>query len=262
MAESTRIRRGASLTIRMVLVSVLTPLMAVALAVAVAVMLPSRYLPTLVLMLMASFGVWFFRRGNRNHDAERLLTEADDPELFAVVDRLYAMADIPRPGLVLSDQRQPNSWVVHLPNQAPRVYLTTGLRHLLTIDELTAVLGHELAHIVNRDATVMSVVGMPAAIMTRMGGGGVDGIAMVLIGTVSQVGVRMLSRYRELAADAGSAAITGRPSALASALLRSRTRSKACPRPICAPRPSSTRSIWSRPLRPSGPAGGAVRYAG
>jgi heat shock protein HtpX len=98
MAESTRIRRGASLTIRMVLVSVLTPLMAVALAVAVAVMLPSRYLPTLVLMLMASFGVWFFRRGNRNHDAERLLTEADDPELFAVVDRLYAMADIPRRG--------------------------------------------------------------------------------------------------------------------------------------------------------------------
>ena len=91
----------------MVLVAVLTPLMAVALAVAVAAMLPSRYLSTLVLMLMASFGVWFFRRGGRNHDAERPLAEDDDPELFAVVDRLCTMADTPRPEIVLSDQRQP-----------------------------------------------------------------------------------------------------------------------------------------------------------
>jgi heat shock protein HtpX len=216
----TRISRSPSLTVRMVLVAVLTPLAAIVLLAAVVIFLPSRFLLGLAIALTIGTVVRLLAHRKRKPPPGATLTEHDDPELFAVVDRLCALADIPRPGLVLSDQRQPNSWVVHLPHQTPRLYLTTGLRELLTLDELQAVLGHELTHIANRDALVMSVVGMPGSIMLRASGGGVDGMLVVTIGMLSQIGTAILSRYRELAADAGSAAITGRPSALASALLK------------------------------------------
>jgi len=122
---------------------------------------------------------------------------------------------------VLSDQAQPNTWIVHFPGRRPRLYVTCGLRQVLTPEELQAVLGHELSHIANRDAVVMTVVGAPAAVMLRTsGGGGPDALLVFAIGMLSHLGITILSRYRELAADAGSAAITGRPSALASALLK------------------------------------------
>jgi len=205
----------------MVAVAVLTPVVAVALFVAVVVFMPSR----LLWWLFIALGVGAFAQAIRYVDGHqkqlgKVLTHADDPELFAVVDRLCAMADVARPVLVLSPQRQANSWVVHLPRQAPRLYLTTALRELLTVDELSAVIAHELAHIANRDALVMSVVAAPTRIMSNVRGGGIDGGLVLLIGGLSQIGTSLLSRYRELAADAGSAAITGRPSALASALLK------------------------------------------
>ena len=91
---------------------------------------------------------------------------------------------------------------------------------LLSPDELNAVIAHELSHIANRDALVMSVVGMPSAVMRRSTAGGLGAVFVVMIGIVAEVGTTTLSRYRELAADAGSAAITGHPSALASALMK------------------------------------------
>ena len=91
---------------------------------------------------------------------------------------------------------------------------------LLSADELNAVIAHELSHIANRDALVMSVVGMPSAVMRRSTAGGLGAVFVVMIGIVAEVGTTTLSRYRELAADAGSAAITGHPSALASALMK------------------------------------------
>jgi heat shock protein HtpX len=217
---ASRISRSSSLTVRMVLVAVLTPLIALGLLAAVVILLPSRFLLGLAVALGIGVAARLVAHGNRKQPPGRALTEREDPELFALVDRLCAVADIPRPDLVLSEQRQPNSWVVHLPGQTPRLYLTIGLRELLTLEELQAVLGHELAHIVNRDALVMSVVGMPGSVMLRARGGGLDGILVIAIGMISQIGTAILSRYRELAADAGSATITGRPSALASALLK------------------------------------------
>lgn len=110
---------------------------------------------------------------------------------------------------------------MHFPRHPPRLYVTRGLRELLTLEELQAALAHELAHIANRDARVMSVVEWPSAVMLRVNGGaGPDAIVVAAIGLLSRLGVAILSRYRELAADAGSATITGRPSALASALLK------------------------------------------
>jgi heat shock protein HtpX len=220
VSAGTRIPSNPWLTVRMVLVAVLTPLAAIALLAAVVIVLPSRFLAGLAIALGFGTVVRLVVHLNRKPPPGTALTEHDDPELFAIVDRLCVLADITRPELVLSNQRQPNSWVVHLPHQTPRLYLTSGLRDLLTLNELQAVLGHELTHIANHDALVMSVVGMPGSVMLRASGGGVDGLLVVAIGMLSQIGTAILSRYRELAADAGAAAITARPSALASALLK------------------------------------------
>lgn len=174
----------------MVLVAVLTPLAALGLLAAVVILLPSRFLGGLAFALCigaVARGVTHYRR---KQPPGRVLAPSDDPELFAVIDRMCALAGLLRPELVLRDERQPNSWVVHLPRQTPRLYLTTGLRELLTVDELTAVLAHELAHIANRDALVMSVVGMPGSIMLNVRGGGVDGLLVGVIGFIARSGRR------------------------------------------------------------------------
>jgi heat shock protein HtpX len=204
----------------MVLVAVLTPVTALGLLAAVIIFLPSRFLAGLVIALGIGVVARAMVHAGRKPPPDTALAPGDDPELFAIVDRMCLLAGLLRPELVLRNERQPNSWVVHLPGRTPRLYLTTGLRELLSIDELTAVLAHELAHIGNRDALVMSVVGMPGSIMLGARGGGIDGVLVALIGLLANIGTTILSRYRELAADAGSAAITGRPSALAAALLK------------------------------------------
>lgn len=207
--------------IRMILVSVLTPAVAIGL-VALLFFLPGQI--ELGVVIALAVGVLSTIRAVSDHAAQRnlgrRLTEAEDPELIGIVQRLCAVADIACPEVMLVARRQPNSWLVEYPRRAPRLYLTTALRELLTVDELTAVVGHELAHIANRDALVMSVVGTPSAVMRRSTAGGFGAIFVVAIGMLSELGIAALSRYRELAADAGSAAITGRPSALASALMK------------------------------------------
>ena len=220
-AKSNGISRSWSLAVRMVLAAVLTPLLAIGLLVAVVALLPLRFAAGLVFAV--AFGILgTVARSRSQHKLRgRLLTRTDDPELFDIVERLCALAEIAVPEVVLRDERQPNSWVVHMPKHSPRLYITRGLRDLLTPTELSAVLAHELSHIANRDALVMSVVGGPSRVMTAgFYGGGIDTVMMNLIGWFSMIGVSLLSRYRELAADAGSAAITGRPSALASALMK------------------------------------------
>ena len=204
----------------MVLVAVLTPLIALAM-LALLVLLPGSFRLGVVIALAIGACSCAVSYGNRRQrELGRAANEVDDSQLIQIVDRLCAIADIPRPEVRLVDQRQPNSWVVQYRASKPRLYLTTSLVALLTVDELTAVIGHELSHIANRDALVMSVVGMPSAVMLRATAGGLGAFFVVLIGIVANIGTTMLSRYRELAADAGSAAITGRPSALASALMK------------------------------------------
>jgi heat shock protein HtpX len=201
----------------MVLVSVLTPLSALALLTLLVIVFSGWQQTFLVVGLCVGLVVTMVRMRRSVPDG-RLLTESDDPELFAVVDRLCAISDMPRPELMLSDQTQPNSWVVHFPRRKPRIYITKGLRELLTLEELQAVLAHEQAHIANRDALVMSVVAFPGLTMMNARGG--PAAFAIIAGSLSHTGTLALSRYRELAADAGAAAVTGRPSALASALLK------------------------------------------
>lgn len=166
----------------------------------------------------------------RRRSDPRELTREDAPELHAVVERLCVVGDLPMPRLVLEPEHQPNSWIVSLGRHHARLHVTQGLLDRLEGAELEGVIAHELAHVAQRDAAVMTVVGGPAAVLlaggatlTKAGGfpavrfGGALAFA---IGWLGSLGSRILTRHRELAADAGAVALTGNPAALASALTK------------------------------------------
>jgi heat shock protein HtpX len=166
------------------------------------------------------------------------VSPAEAPELHAAIDRLCIQADLPKPRVAVAQTPMPNAFAVGRSPKAATVCATTGLLELLPPTELEAVLAHELTHVKNRDVLLMTVASFFAAIasfIVQMGfwlGLGADdnddngpGIIVVILVSavvyvVSFVLIQALSRYREFAADRGSAIITGRPSALSSALVR------------------------------------------
>jgi heat shock protein HtpX len=168
----------------------------------------------------------------------REVTPAQAPELHAIVDRLCVTADLPKPRVAVADTPMPNAFAVGRSPKTATVCVTTGLLRLLSPGELEAVLGHELTHVQNRDVMVMTLASFFASIasfIVQIGfwfGGAFDerdnnnpSFAIVLLVSagvyvVSFLLLRALSRYREFAADRGSAIITGRPSALISALMK------------------------------------------
>jgi len=172
--------------------------------------------------------------------AARPVSPADAPELHTIVDHLCMQANVPKPQVAIVESRMPNAFALGRTQKTATVCATTGLLALLSPVELEAVLAHELSHIVNHDAMVMTVASFLAsisAILVRFGfifGGGrgfgrgrnqgslfvVVLLVSIAVYAISFVLLRALSRYREYAADRGSAIITGRPSALSSALLK------------------------------------------
>lgn len=166
--------------------------------------------------------------------------------LSNTVERMAQQANIPIPSIVIINTEVPNVYTTGLSPQRTTIAVTTGLLKLLDDTELQAVVGHELAHVKNRDAAVMTIASLPLVIaMTinrwtdrqwaRLSNGsshGSDPVGGVLLGlpvvmcftvagvfwVVGYLLVRVLSRYRELAADRGAVALTGTPAALASAL--------------------------------------------
>ncbi len=212
----------------MVLAAVSTPLIVLACAAALVALAPLKLVGGFA--VAAAIGIGGTIAERRNRPPAATVTPAQAPELHAIVDRLCVLADVPKPEIVIEPEAQPNSWLVGLSRERARLHVTRGLLDLLTPTELEAVVGHELAHLVNRDAAVMTAVGGPGAVLLAGGkrmlrGGGfwpalMGGIVATGVGRVSLLGTQFLSRDRELAADAGSAALTGRPAALASALRR------------------------------------------
>jgi heat shock protein HtpX len=220
-------RPDRGLQARMLLAAVLTPLIVATCAVAIVALAPFKLVAAFGIAAAIGIGGSLTERRNRPQAAP--VTPAQAPELHAIVDRLCVLADVPKPEIVIEPERQPNSWLVGLSRERARLHVTRGLLDLLTPSELEAVVGHELSHLVNRDAAVMTAVGGPGAVLldggTRMLRGGwwfglIGGMVAAGVGRLSLLGTRVLSRDRELAADAGSAALTGRPAALASALRR------------------------------------------
>ena len=162
------------------------------------------------------------------------------PQLHASIERLSQQADLPKPKVAVVDSNVPNAFATGRNQKNAAVCVTTGLMNTLEPEELDGVLAHELAHVKNRDMMVMTIASFLSTIAFMMvrwgaffgggghgrgregGGGGIVVAILVslVVWIISYLLIRALSRYREFAADRGAAAITGNPSALASALLK------------------------------------------
>jgi heat shock protein HtpX len=167
----------------------------------------------------------------------RVVTPEQAPQLHAMVERLCVQADLPKPRVAIANTKMPNAFALGRSPKSATVCATTGIIELLSPAELEGVMAHELTHVANRDVLVMTLAGFFATIAAYIvqfgfffGGGGMDDddnpsflvllLVSLVVYVVSFLLMQTLSRYREFAADRGAAVITGRPSALASALTK------------------------------------------
>jgi heat shock protein HtpX len=169
----------------------------------------------------------------------REVSPQEAPEFHAMIERLCVQADLPKPRVAIAETRMPNAFALGRSPKTATVCATTGIMDILSPAELEGVMAHELTHVQNRDVMVMTIASFFATIAAYIvqfgfffgGGGGYDndddgpgvmGLILVslVVYAVSFVLMQALSRYREFAADRGSAIITGRPSALSSALMK------------------------------------------
>ena len=216
------------LVVRMAAAGLLAPLVVLAGLVAVVAWLPWETVAIVFGALLV--GTWIgLRERSAISSRGTRLSPADAPELHALVERLCVVADLPKPAIVLERSAMPNSWIEGTVRGGFRLHLTQGLLDLLEPRELEGVIAHELAHVANRDAAVMTVVGGPGEALlaggVRIAGQGwyplvLGGGVAAAIGWLGTLGTRALSRYREFAADAGAVALTGNPAALATALTK------------------------------------------
>jgi heat shock protein HtpX len=237
--------RDAGLSLRMLATTGLLGLLYVVFGLALYHFLSVGIVPLLIIII----GLAFFQYYTSDKLAlaaagAKVVSAEEAPELHAVVERLCAMAGLPKPKIAVMDTPVPNAFATGRSPKHAAVCVTTGLWNRLDPKEIEGVLAHELSHIANRDVLIMTVASffaMLAALLTRFGlyagmfggfgGGGrnnnnqnglpvwliVVAVAIVTY-AISFVLIRTISRYREYAADRGSALITGAPEYLMSAL--------------------------------------------
>jgi heat shock protein HtpX len=169
----------------------------------------------------------------------KVVTPEQAPELHAMIDRLCAMADLPKPRVAVIPTDAPNAFATGRSPKHAAVAVTRGLWERLSPREIEGVLAHELAHVGNRDVAIMTIAGffsMVASYVAHMAmwggmfgggdrnreGGAPIFLIVMLVGiltyVISYVLILALSRYREFAADRGAALLTGAPEQLMSAL--------------------------------------------
>ena len=243
--ERKNFGRDRGLSVRMVLTSGLLGL----LYVVFAVVLFSVFNFGLVAMLVIVIGLAVFQYFSSAKLAlaasgAKVVSQEEAPDLHAMVERLCAMANLPKPQIAVVDTDVPNAFATGRNPKHAAVAVTTGLWRRLEPQEIESVLAHELSHVANRDVLVMTVASffaMLAALLTRFGlyagmfggfGGGnrnsnnnnqvpvwlIVFLVSVVVYAISFILIRTISRYREYAADRGSAIITGAPENLMSAL--------------------------------------------
>jgi len=230
--------RDAGLTLRMLFTSGLLGLLYVVFAAVLISYLNVGIVP----MVLIIGGLAFFQYFTSDKLAlkasgAKIVTEQEAPELHAMVERLCAMADLPKPKVAVIDTDVPNAFATGRNPKHAAVAVTRGLWQRLEPREVEGVLAHELSHVANRDVLIMTVASffaMLAGLLTRyaffFGGGGRDRgnngppvwlvvlVVSIITYAVSYVLIRTISRYREYAADRGAALITGAPENLMSAL--------------------------------------------
>src|SRR6201987_614412 len=238
--------RDAGLTIRMLLTTGLLGLLYVVFAVVLFQVLNVGLAP----MLLIVVGLAFFQYYTSDKLAlaaagAKVVSREEAPQLHDMVERLCALADLPKPRVAVMDTPVPNAFATGRSPKHAAVCVTTGLWDRLEPKEIEGVLAHELSHVANRDVLIMTLASffaMLAALLTRFGlyagmwgGGGFGGnnrdnnnnqvpvwlivlLVSIVVYAISFVLIRTISRYREYAADRGSALITGAPEDLMSAL--------------------------------------------
>jgi heat shock protein HtpX len=168
------------------------------------------------------------------------------PQLHAMIERLCVQADLPKPRVAMMESQMPNAFAMGRSKKHATVCCTTGVLDLLEPAELEGVLAHELTHVINRDVMIMTLASFFASIASMIvqfgfffGGGGDDDddgpsflvvlLVAMAVYVISFFLMMALSRYREFAADRGAALVTGRPSALSSALVKISSQVKQLP---------------------------------
>jgi heat shock protein HtpX len=241
MARS-RFVGDAGLTVRMTTVMFLLGALFVALVVGLAYAAGGGLG---ILIGIVGIGVAVYQWANSDKVAMRAMrarevTPEQAPELHGMIDRLCALADMPKPRVGVADTPVPNAFATGRSPERAVVCVTTGILGMLTAEEMEGVLAHELSHVAHRDVLVMTVAssaGIAAGMLgqgARFGGLGFFGgrrdnngglpvwlvvlLVSLAVYAISFVLLRLLSRYRELAADRAGAYLTMRPDALATAL--------------------------------------------
>ena len=232
--------RDAGLSFRILLTSSLLGLLYVVFAVVLFNVLNVGLVPLIVIVVGIAFFQYFTSDKLALKASGAKIVERDEaPELHDMIERLCALADLPKPRVAIIDTDVPNAFATGRSPKHAAVAVTRGLWQRLEPKEVEGVLAHELSHVANRDVLIMTLASffaMLAGILTRFGlyggmfGGGrgrdnnqVPVWLIVLVVSVvtyflSQILILAISRYREFAADRGSALITGAPENLMSAL--------------------------------------------
>ncbi|MFC1416446.1 zinc metalloprotease HtpX [Streptacidiphilus cavernicola] len=242
----TRFAPDRGLTSRMLLTMFFIGLLYVVFVGALLVFLKGAWLIIVIIaggLFVAQF--WFSDRIAAFSMGAREVSAQDYPELHGTVDRLCALADMQKPKVAVAQSDIPNAFATGRNEKNAVVCVTTGLLRRLEPEELEGVLAHELSHVAHRDVMVMTIagfLGVLTGVLTRVGlqaglfggfssrdnrDGDNTGMMLLVVIAVSAVAytisfllTRLLSRYRELSADRSAALLTGRPSALASALTK------------------------------------------
>jgi heat shock protein HtpX len=244
----TRFLPDAGLTSRMLGTMFLLGLLYVVFVAVLIALLGRESLPLILLIAGGFLFVQYFFSDRIALAAMRgrEVTPEQAPELHQMVDRLCALADMPKPRVAIADSDLPNAFATGRNHKHAVVCVTTGILRRLSTPELEAVLSHELSHVAHRDVAVMTIasfLGILAGFVVRssiyagaFGGGGLGRsndrdnnagavillvvLASAVVYAISFLLTRLLSRYRELSADRAGAILIGRPSLLASALVK------------------------------------------
>ncbi len=200
----------------------------------------------LIGVAVAFGGYWWSDKIALRTARAQLVSPQQAPQLHGIIDRICALADMPKPRVAISPVDLPNAFATGRSSKVAVVCVTEGLLKRLNDDELEGVLAHEMSHVAHKDVAVMTIasfLGIIAALLVRFafygelfGGGGrgrggnnnqnalpillIVMVVGIVVYAVSFLLIRLLSRYRELSADRSGALLTGQPSALASALVK------------------------------------------